>query len=339
MGWLFKNKKEIKKVSNASKLDSVNSQSPIESKDNSINDSTNNFSYTLDKVLHNPYFFKLGEDDCFLIGYMYSFKPDTFNIIFFNKLTASHICKSWEKSPGKSLSCYMFAVSAQAWFAITLDEYDETNPHTVRTVILYDNLGNEHLSMHYATNGFRNYGFSSSGKYFVLMGHDSFHVYDTLSGHMDVFFPDDMGNTSSLDFIILEDQHLVTFCYTQHPDQPWYHFKFNGQLIEQGAFKAQLEKKNEPSEETKAFYALFNELDNSSRPLSSEDYERFLSKLVSYAKDPDYESAWLYRKIGELEMEMDHKSSALSYFKKALTLDPQIGVKRIASKLEKELSQ
>ena len=336
MGWLFKSKKGIEKVS---KSDSINSPSLIECQNDLINENTNNLEDTLDEILNNPYFFKLGEDSRFLIGYMYSFKPDTFNIIFFNKLTASHICKSWEKSPGKSLSCYMFAVSAQAWFAITLDEYDETNPHTVRTVILYDNLGNEHLSMHYATSGFRNYGFSSSGKYFVLMGHDSFHVYDTLSGHMDVFFPDDMGNTSSLDFIILEDQHLVTFCYTQHPDQPWYHFKFNGQLIEQGAFKAQLEKKNEPSEETKAFYALFNELDNSSRPLSSEDYERFLSKLVSYAKDPDYESAWLYRKIGELEMEMDHKSSALSYFKKALTLDPQIGVKRIASKLEKELSQ
>jgi hypothetical protein len=40
-----------------------------------------------------------------------------------------------------------------------------------------------------------------------------------------------------------------------------------------------------------------------------------------------------------VELDVNHKKAAFEYFEKALSLDPQIGVKRIASKLKKELEK
>lgn len=231
------------------------------------------------------------------------------------------------------------SIISQTGFAVTIDTTFYDNPHMIMNFYLCNTMGEELFHICYEQGGIRTGKFSDSGKYFILLDRKCFYVYDMESRHISIFFPEDIENSNALDFMISENENTVCYQYTQHPDQPWYHFTFEGKLMEQSAFKGQLEKMNEDSEELKAFHAFFNELHSFPRPLSPENYERFYAKLISYSQDPNYESAWLYREIGELEMEMDKKSSALSYFKKALDLDPKIGVKRIASKLEKELEQ
>lgn len=225
-------------------------------------------------------------------------------------------------------------------YAVVIDTYFSDNPHAVLDLYLYDNFGKELFHVYYTKNGPRCYKFSDSGKYFVLMDHNSFYIYDMENQQIKVFSPEDLCSSNSTDFIILENQHCIAYCYTQHPDTPYYHFTFLGHLIEENAFRDQVNKMYEDSIETKRYYALLDKIEKETKPLSNDKYELYISELLSFVDNPDYQnSAWLYRKIGEVELDVNHKKAAFEYFEKALSLDPQIGVKRIASKLKKELEK
>ena len=156
---------------------------------------------------------------------------------------------------------------------------------------------------------------------------------------MKIFSPDDFENTDGRSIIIDEENQTIAIQYTQHPDKPFYHFSFDGELFEKGAFKAQIEKKLALSSSSyDALQKLWSDIDAAKRPLSDSDYQHFSSELLKYTQDEEYSDwAYIYRSLGELDLEMGKKKEALEYFQKALSLNPQVGIKRVASKLEKEL--
>lgn len=62
--------------------------------------------------------------------------------------------------------------------------------------------------------------------------------------------------------------------------------------------------------------------------------------LLKLASERDHErqlAARIERFSGELHYALDHKETALTHFKNALEIDPKVGVKRIVSKIEKEI--
>lgn len=290
-------------------------------------------------ILSDSYLLKIMEDEHYFLGYKCAPASESFGIILYNKKLDTVIQKNWPVSDKKRINYFSHAISSTGWLSITLDTYFSESPHTERNTFLFDVAGKEVLYFHYEKNGARNYKFSESGRYYILMNENAFHIYDTEMNQLKTFYPENLESSEARDFIIFENQRNIAYQYTQHPDKPFYHFTFDGELIEKGAFQAQIEKTYEASEETKAFYALFDELHNASRPLSAEDYERFSNAMLSYSQNPEHEYAWLYREMGELELEMDHKEKALSYFEKALDMDPKVGVKRLAAKLSKELNK
>ena len=110
--------------------------------------------------------------------------------------------------------------------------------------------------------------------------------------------------------------------------------------MERDLFKEQVEKSYRPSQRERELQNLWTEISNADRPLSIKDYDHFTAALLDFANDPLFaDNAWIFRSLGELELEQDHKQQALSYFEKALNLNSGVGVKRIATKLRKELSE
>ncbi len=268
--------------------------------------------------------------DLFLTG-------ETFRIFYKNNTGKILIMKEYPRSPDQVLDVFNCALSSSG-FAVSIDTYFSNDPHVILNFYLYDNSGVELFHKSYTEGGARCYKFSPSGRYFVLMDFSSFYVYDMIDKKLNTFSPEDFASSSSTDFIIFEDRHLISYCYTHHPDKPWYHFTFSGNLIEEGAFRAQIDKLTGLSAKNERYYTLLEEIQQTERPLTSDMYNHYMSELYSFSTDPDYQdSAVLYRRMGELELDMNHKKEALEYFEKALSLDSQVGVKRIASKLKKEL--
>lgn len=232
---------------------------------------------------------------------------------------------------------FMTALSEEA-FAITIDTYFPNNPHSILDFYLCDLTGTELFHIKYTSNGLRSYKFSQSGRFFVLMDTKSFYIYDLQLRQLNVFFPDSMEMSDSLDFLIFEERKCIAYTYTHHPDKPTYHFTFSGMLVEEIVFKNQIEKMNYSDIEEQELWHLFEKIDNAERPLSDEIKSAFLKELKDYSLNSRFkDSPWVYRKLGELELETAQKHQALAYFEKALALDPNIGVKRIATKLKKEL--
>lgn len=248
------------------------------------------------------------------------------------------IKKEFSHLDNQSVGIFHYAFS-NTGVAVVIDTYFNDNPHTVLDFFLFDNSGNELFHVYYQKNGPRNFKFSESGRYFILLDYTHFYVYDMNQKQLNEFSPEDIYNSDFNDFIIFEENHLLAYCYTQHPDKPFYHFTFGGHLVEENAFYSQIEKMNELDAESQRYYAMLEEIDAIEKPLSNETYEKYITELKTYASNPEYaSSAWLYRKMGELELDANNKADALMYFEKALSLDSQVGVKRIVAKLKKELN-
>lgn len=264
-------------------------------------------------------------------------KDDYLNIYFENRNYNIFINQKFPNISNATINVFFSAIGNYG-FAITTDTSYHINPHMSLDLYLYNNSGDELIHINYLQGGYRTYKFSSSGRYFVLMEQKRILTYDMKQGRLYEFYADDMENSDFNDFIIFEDQELVAFCYTQHPDQPFYHFTFSGQLIEKDAFQSQIDKMNKIRSERRAFDNLWFEIEEASHPIPEEKLTKYINELVKYSKTPEYNNAaWLYRKIGELELELSHNQLALNYFEKALEIDPHVGVKRTITKLKREL--
>lgn len=258
-------------------------------------------------------------------------------IFLINKSSNICISKEYPSLPGQSKSVWSSAISNYG-FAVVIDTYFDQNPHMVLDLYLYNNLGDELFHIYYSEKGYRKFTFSESGQYFILAETMKIYIYDMELQKISIFSPEDMDKSDFRDFIIFEKEQRIAFCYTHHPDKPFYHFTFSGRLIEENAFRAQVNKMSELDAETKRYFAFLEEIDNAQKPISDEDYKKFIQELQSYSVKPKFQdSAWLYRRMGELELDASNKQNALEYFAKALSLDPNIGVKRIFTKLSKEL--
>mgnify|MGYP006064216101 CR=1 FL=1 len=260
---------------------------------------------------------------------------DNFKIYFKNLHKNILIEKDFFHPNNQSLNVLQSAFS-DFGFAAIVETYFNDNPHLVIDFFLYDNSGNELFHIYCESLGIKAFSFSESGRYLVLLDYRGFYVYDMELRALSTFSPNDFENSDSRDFLIIENKKCIAYQYTQHPDKPFYHFTFDGRLVEEDVFNAQIEKINAVDTDAN-YYALFDEIHAATRPLSEENYNCFLKALNCYLEKPGYNTAWLYREIGELELEMGKKKSALEYFEKALELNPQIGVKRITAKLQKEL--
>lgn len=262
-----------------------------------------------------------------------------FKISYINKDNSIPVIKEYPRLINQSKSVFASAISSSG-FAIVIDTYFSKDPHIVLDFYLYDNSGIELFHIYYQNKGCRKFKFSDSGKYFILLDFTHVYVYDMYKKQINIFSPEDIGKSDYTDFTIFEEKKCIAYCYTHHPDKPFYHFTFSGQLLEENAFHEQVNKMDEIDEETKNYYALLDQISNADRPLSENDYNQFMQRLQSYSTNPDFsDSAWLYRRMGELELEMSNKEKAFEYFTQALSLDPAIGVKRIAAKLSKELNK
>lgn len=294
----------------------------------------------INDILDNCYFFPLIKNDDYIFGTLPSPDEPVFSIILYIKSTNQFIKKSWEHLPGQSIGCSKYAISTNGWFAFTIDIYYRSESlHSERYLYLCDPSGKEFWRINYKSYGARNYKFSSSGRYFILLNHDSIYVHDTFKQCLFTFYPEDIGNSSSLDFDILEDQKLIAYKYTNHPDTPIYHFTFDGELLENDLFKEQVEKLNMPTQKEQELQKLYAEISEAKHPISENDYKTFSESLLHFSEDPYFsECAYIFRSLGELELEMENKKEALKYFDKALEIDPNVGIKRVASKLRKELS-
>lgn len=258
-------------------------------------------------------------------------------IFFINKSNNIYISKEYPSLPNQSKSIWSSAIGNYG-FAVVIDTYFDQNPHMVLDLYLYNNSGDELFHIYYTEKGYKKFTFSESGQYFILADSMNIYIYDMKIQKISIFSPEDMAKSDFHDFIIFEKEQRIAFCYTQHPDKPFYHFTFSGRLIEENAFRAQVNKMYESDAETQRYYALLQEIDNTKKPISDEDYKKFMQELQLYSTNPKFQdSAWLYRKMGELELDVSNKQSALNYFAKALSLDPNVGVKRVFTKLSKEL--
>lgn len=311
-----------------------------------INDATdstescNDDSSTLIKAaMKDPYFMDMINDDAYTFGSILLKNSDSFSIIVHQKISDCYFQKSWPQN-GKQLSCCNPVFNNTGYFAFTLDSYFPQDPHLERELYLYNNCAEELLHIRYFSGDARNYFFSNNGLYFVVAETTRIYIYHISSGAMKIFSPDDFENTDGRSIIIDEENQTIAIQYTQHPDKPFYHFSFDGELFEKGAFKAQVEKKLALSSSSyDALQKLWSDIDAAKRPLSDSDYQHFSSELLKYTQDEEYSDwAYIYRSLGELDLEMGKKKEALEYFHKALSLDPQVGIKRVASKLEKELT-
>ena len=285
---------------------------------------------------HNIFTIAKSEDGNFEIFRQLFPNAHNFKVYFRNSSKNILIEKIFPHSEDQVLNISQNAFS-DFGFAVTIDTYFKDGPRSVFDFFLYDNNGHELLHFYYERLGIKKFSFSESGQHFILLDHKGFYVYNMELRALTAFSPEDLENSDSSDFLIQENQKCIAYQYTQHPDKPFYHFTFDGRLIEEGAFKFQINKLDAINKQDTDFYALFDEIRAASRPLSEEDYRRFFEALNGYANKPDYDAAWLNREIGELELEVGKKESALKYFEKALELNPQIGVKRITAKLKKEL--
>lgn len=292
------------------------------------------------RILNSSYFYPLEKNDSYVFGTFPSPEEPVFSIIAYFKENQCFIKKSWPHIPGHSIGCSKHCVSPNNWIAFTIDTYYSQDPHSVKDLYLCDSTGKEKWKIHYEAYGARNYKYSPSGRYFIVLNRDAIYVYDTVEQQTTICYPEDIVNSASLDFDIDEEKKQISYKYTQHPDTPTYHFTFDGILIERDLFKEQVKESYRPSQRERELQNLWAEISNADRPLSIKDYDHFTAALLDFANDPLFaDNAWIFRSLGELELELDHKQQALSYFEKALNLNSGVGVKRIATKLRKELSE
>lgn len=279
---------------------------------------------------------KSEDTDLLLLKNLYSSNSEL-EIIFINKLDGILVKKNYACTSDQSKDCFASALS-NSGFSIAISTYFSEQPRMILDLYLYNNLGDELFHVYYPSSGYRKFSFSESGNYFVLIDSTNIYVYDMALRKVDIFSPEDLSKSDYNDFLLLEEKHCIAFCYTQHPDKPFYHFTFSGHLIDENVFLDQKNRMNELSAETAKYYSLLNELSTITRPFSDADYKKYMPELQAYSTNSEYmDSALIYRHMGELELDLLHKEQALEYFTKALSLNPNIGVKRIVSKLGKEL--
>jgi len=144
----------------------------------------------------------------------------------------------------------------------------------------------------------------------------------------------DLGNVKKFDFD--KNENVLRIIYDN--DRP-YHYSFNGEFLD----KKKLEEDNITFGNGYQLFDIAKEkmedLDFSKSDFS--DYEEVIMLLTraSDKKTSAYTKARIYRMIGDIYYNYDKKLEALRNFKKALTYDPKVGVKRLYNKLTKELEQ
>ncbi len=309
-----------------------------ESTHNPIETSTPNNDYT---ILKNSCVFKFNESQDSKIKLYSSCSSDCLNVFILNENTGNLLTKKFILESNQSKSIFDSCISLDGSFSLAIDSYYSDSPHRELDLFLFNPMGDEKIHIHYCKDGYRKTIFSDSGRYFFVTSSTQVIVWDLLNNSSNIFFPEDIKNISPHEIYINEAQKTIGLHYTQHPDAPIYHFTFSGLLLENDLFQEQLVK-NETQNKSVAdkYFLLLKEVNSLTRPITKEDYTKYSSIFLSYIDSPtfkDYQS-WLYRYLGEFVLDYGEKDKALLYFKKALELNPSVGVKRLVSKLEKELS-
>ncbi len=266
---------------------------------------------------------------------------DELKIYVLNEHTDSLLIKEYENSKGQSKGIFASCISSNGSFALVIETYYPDNPHRELELYLYNLSGTEKLHIFWTQEGYREFTFSNSSKYFFLTSNRQILIFNLIDDSINIFAAEDMENCSLNELFIDEESEIIGLHYTQHPDSPIYHFTFSGQLLEKDLFRAQIEKHESMSQTNNdKYFALLKEIDSLPHPITTEDYEKYSKIFLEYINQPDFKEyeSWLYRYLGEFSLSYNDKPAALTYLQKALELNPSVGVKRIVNKLQKELS-
>lgn len=271
---------------------------------------------------------------------LYNPKGKKYTIQFNDKNLNIFTQKEFFHDDTQKLSITVSALGNNGFFSILLDTYYPQDPHTDESLYLYDQCGHTRLYCFSDRRGMGKFKFSETSRYFVVLEYCHILIYDTETGYISSFYPTEFERANCYDFDIDEIHKTLSFQYDQYPDKPILRFSFDGELLDKELLNEQIEKQNKPSEYQESYFQLLHEIDTLPRPIAKDECDHYVSTILSYIDKPGFSDSdpYMYRRIGQVYLDSDDKKNALLYFNKALNIDPNIGVKRIASKLLRELN-
>lgn len=124
-----------------------------------------------------------------------------------------------------------------------------------------------------------------------------------------------------------------------YKDSEDYRYTFSGELLDQDKWQEERPKRMNGYQLLEIANEQIDELESAENEPELKDYQSSID-LIHSAAEKDispYQKSLAYKKLGEIHLKFNRKSEALAYFQKAIFNNPNIGLKRKVSQLEKEL--